>query len=939
MKSIKVSRKNASKFHVATFNCRTLQTDIHLLQMTEALRKIKYDIVGLSEVKREDEEILETTDFTLCTKTNTRRRGSIGFIVRKKWKIKQFTALNDRVAALVINVNEKTFGFLQCYAPTSAAKDDEIDEFYMTVIKGLKEVESCDWSIVMGDWNAKVGECGSDTDVMGKFGFGTRNERGEKLIRFARTNKLFIANSMFEKNQKRRSTWSLGKASNEIDFIMIKNDQKRFMRNIDVLNKFEYESDHKMVRLTLSLESKKKRPFSPPIKKFLVSDDKKRIEEFQTKLKSKPPTNGSLQEKYEHCSNAILTAGEVFKHKTVLRGPITQETKLKIQEREKLRREKDNDEKTKQAFRETRKEVNKMIQRDVRKFETDKMEAAIRDGLSWKEAKQGFRKDMKNWIPKLRDKNGKLETDRDKILEVAASYYENLYSSRLNRNERENLEPELTESLDDQIEEISIEEMEVALSNLKNKKAVGEDQIPTELLKICDAQFLDELRKVFNEILKTEIIPNEWLCSTIILFFKKGDRTELKNYRPISKTSHMYKLFMKIIANRLSETLEEHQSVNQAGCRSGFSTTDHLFVIQQLIEKSTEHNLDLYMGFVDYEKAFDSIEHPYLWLAMREQGINTKYIRLMKKIYENSSAKIQMEKQSRTFKIGRGVKQGCCLSPKLFNGALQKVFNGLDWSQKGLKIDEKHLAELRFVDDVVVISPDKNELVTMMEELFDASKEAGLCANIEKTKVMCNTGETLFTIHGKQVEAVNEYKYLGSLTSFEDREEKEINARIAAAWRSFWAMSKFFQSDMPIYHKTRLMDSCILPSFTYNCQCWSLNEKSRDRLAVEQRNMERKMMKIKKINHVRNAKMRNHSKIEDVIDRAKELKWNWAGHAQRLEDKRWAKVIERWKPVGTRKRGRPKMRWQDEIQQHAGILWRRKTIRREIWKKLGKSFV
>ncbi len=84
--------------------------------------------------------------------------------------------------------------------------------------------------------------------------------------------------------------------------------------------------------------------------------------------------------------------------------------------------------------------------------------------------------------------------------------------------------------------------------------------------------------------------------------------------------------------------------------------------------------------------------------------------------------------------------------------------------------------------------------------------------------------------------------------------------------------------------------------------------------------------------------MRRFSKIIGVEERSKELKWSWAGHTQRLEDDRWAKVVERWNPNEKRKRGRPKTRWKDDIEQHAGSFWRRKTQKRELWRNLGKSF-
>ena len=124
-----------------------------------------------------------------------------------------------------------------------------------------------------------------------------------------------------------------------------------------------------------------------------------------------------------------------------------------------------------------------------------------------------------NWISKLKDENGKLEADRQKIIEIAANFYEKLYSSQLSCDDKEKLKIDLTE--DQEIDEINLEEMELALGMMKNNKAVGDDEIPTELLKKCDTNTMKKLLKIFNEILETEEIPYQWLKSTIILFSRK----------------------------------------------------------------------------------------------------------------------------------------------------------------------------------------------------------------------------------------------------------------------------------------------------------------------------------------------------------------------------------------------------------------------------------
>lgn len=112
-----------------------------------------------------------------------------------------------------------------------------------------------------------------------------------------------------------------------------------------------------------------------------------------------------------------------------------------------------------------------------------------------------------------------------------------------------------------------------------------------------------KLTDIFNEILNTENIPDDWTKSTIILLHKKGDKGDIGNYRPISLMSNIYKVFSKIILSRITNTLEENQPKEQAGFRRHFSTIDHIHALRQILQKFKEYNKTYYLGFIDFNKA------------------------------------------------------------------------------------------------------------------------------------------------------------------------------------------------------------------------------------------------------------------------------------------------------------------------------------------------
>ena len=168
----------------------------------------------------------------------------------------------------------------------------------------------------------------------------------------------------------------------------------------------------------------------------------------------------------------------------------------------------------------------------------------------------------------------------------------------------------------EEISEFTEEEVEKAIKRMNRHKPQGVDGITSDIIKLGGPIVLAYLTNIFNNTLKTKQIPDSWHEAKIVILFKKGDPKDIKNYRPISLQPQSYKIFTRLLQTRIDRTLDENQPREQAGFRKGYSTTDHLQALNQIIEKSNEYNLPLCIGFIGYEKAFDTVEHFAIFEAL-----------------------------------------------------------------------------------------------------------------------------------------------------------------------------------------------------------------------------------------------------------------------------------------------------------------------------------
>ncbi|TMS36183.1 hypothetical protein L596_003414 [Steinernema carpocapsae] len=151
------------------------------------------------------------------------------------------------------------------------------------------------------------------------------------------------------------------------------------------------------------------------------------------------------------------------------------------------------------------------------------------------------------------------------------------------------------------------------------------------MLKLAKSRILPQLTAILNQCLRNGEVPAEMADSRTILLFKKGDHLDLKNYRPISLLPTIYKVLSRVISARIDRTLDEAQPIEQAGFRKNCSTAEHLQAVNQLLEKAREYRVPIFMVFIDFEKAFDSVESNAIWNAAQRQGVHPKLLKLLRK--------------------------------------------------------------------------------------------------------------------------------------------------------------------------------------------------------------------------------------------------------------------------------------------------------------------
>ena len=432
-----------------------------------------------------------------------------------------------------------------------------------------------------------------------------------------------------------------------------------------------------------------------------------------------------------------------------------------------------------------------------------------------------------------------------------SKYFSTLLNSEDSRDRHENNHEIRAPSIDTMTQnliddtlnrDITLEEVKLMAKKLKNGKASGLDMLSAELLKHANDNFMLVFTKLFNKLLQSGKVPEEWSAGISVVLFKGGDKANLNNYRGITLLNIFGKFFLGVLLERLNIVISQCEILeqNQIGFRQGYQTSDHIFTLRALIENYFRNNKGpLYACFVDFKKAFDSVDHELLLQQLVTYGIKGKFLNVISSLYDRDKSCVRgNDSLTDIFPCNRGVQQGCLLSPVLFALYLNDLNSHIMESSQGVMVDDIPVHSLLYSDDLVLIAKDRKDLQSQLDALDTFSQSLKMEVNLDKTKVMLiqkqksrakSKKNKPWKVGVKELKVCASYKYLGvtlkSNGSFSDHIEK-LKEKAHKSYFSLISKSKEwggFQPRLFLY----LFDHTIAPILNYASEIWGFDKWSK----------------------------------------------------------------------------------------------------------------
>ena len=881
------------------------------------------------------------------------------------------------------------YAWVCVYAPvnmkTTKGKS-EMRVFWKELNECLKKFESERKVFVMGDLNAKVG-CEEVDDIVGKWGVPGVNENGECLVDLCSERGLFLSNTFFEHKLIHRYTWRRLDGNDEqkglIDYVVVDKRLRNEVMDARVVRGMFPDSDHFAVLTKVRMQ--------------VVWRWKEERKEVKVRVAKEKLNEADVREKYKESLRITLNrvSGDIEGVEDVrmlyrvfgdaVRG-VTEEVcgvkRIKVNgrkgdawwtnevreavERKRKAYVKWNERNVsaevkrarRQEYNDSKSELKRIIRESKKKVDDEfgaKLSMKFRENqkLFWKEVKKE-RGGHTCGGEKVKDKNGRLLKEGNAVRERWREHFKDLADVG-NRGKAVITCMGMTDGGGRLKVQGPIKRREVrrAIGRLKMGKAAGVDGITAEMLKFGGEVVIDWMHLICSMAWKQGVVPDDWVKAILVPVYKgKGSRDDCGNYRGISLLSIPGKVYGRIVIERVMEITEGRISEEQGGFRRGRGCVDQIFTVKMLAEKYLVKGRKLYAAFMDLEKAYDRVDWNALWDVLKIYGVGGQLLRGIKAFYQGANACVKIEGElSENFCIKTGVRQGCVMSPWLFNVYMDGVIREMKAKSGGVGAkmledgNEWWMITSLFADDTVLFAESEKELQRVVNEFYNVCTRRNLKVNCDKSKVMVFERRKMEVIEfdtqyrirveneegckvamgGKCLEEVNEFKYLGTVLCKHGSMEGEIKERAVRGRQVVGSLSRIMRGrNVSVDVKKGLRDSIVLPTLTYGCETWTWNEMHQSRIRAVEMSYLRgacgRTWQDMESNENVYERFGMRSKGEGikcgVVEWVKRNSLRWFGHVERMRKEDLTKRVYNSEIEGRGVRGRPPVRWMSRVEEY-----------------------
>lgn len=874
---------------------RTLYQAGKLDNVLAEMDNLKISCLGLCEVRWTGAGDFIKNERRIFYSGGSKHQHGVGLILNRSFSssVLSFMPKNERMMLIKIRASPFNVNILVTYAPTSEEEEDIINSYYRDLDALYSSCKSNEITILLGDLNAKVG-AGRDGNIVGPHGLGERNERGDRFVDWCKMHNQVIMNTWFKQHPRRLYTWTSpgDRARNQIDFITINSRFRNAIKSCRTFPGADVDSDHNPVianlRLSLKRVEHQKRPPKFAVSQLEQLEVRDNFKEHVIKsLPEFPPDN--VTDHWQVLTTAIKEAAEANIPKQDQRRNKAQWFTSELEHLLVQRRiSKPNH----QKYQELNRLYKRRCQETKEAWLEEKCAEVERLHLNGKALFRKIKEIAGRPTPPaskcIKAADGQILHD---IKEVSARWEEYIQDLFHDDQEMDEIDLDSTKTGPP----ILKSEVKWAIGKMKSGKSCGPDEIYTEMIKALEDEGIEAIWRLINKIYETGIFPKDMLKSVFVLLPKIPGTLDCSSHRTISLMSHILKVLLKIVLERIRRKIIPEIPDTQFGFMKDRGTRNAIFTLRMLSERAVQHQQDLFFCFIDYQKAFDKVRHCELLKILTGIQIDDKDMGIIRSVYRDQLAAVRLfHGLTDWFPIKRGVRQGCVMSPDLFNLYSEVILRKLEEREEGILVNGVNINNLRYADDTVLIASSKEDLQNLFDVVVKESEALGLHINAKKTKCMVvsksDTPPTCHLIHGQiPIEQVSNFNYLGTMVTSDSRCKKEIRRRIGMSKEAYVRMKNIFNDrKLDIKLKIRLLKTFVWSVLLYGCECWTMTVENRRNLEAAEMWFLRRMFRISYVDRITNEEVLNRAEQKrTLIHTIEQRQLSFLGHIIRkgaLED-------------------------------------------------------